>query len=224
MTADQNQIELFDRMAAQLYVAVISDVLDALGFRSQVMAANIHPVKPGSTDVMVGRAATVLTSPHHEVIAEPYVNVIAAIDALQNGDVVVIGTGGYTEASYWGELFSNAAIARGARGTLIDGYHRDTRQITALGYPLFSTGARPFDLSGRATIVSHGRPIKCGGVLVRQGDIIFAEADGIAVIPAEVADETVAKAFEKVQKEDRCRDDLRAGALLSEVWRRYRVL
>ena len=98
------------------------------------------------------------------------------------------------------------------------------RQITALGYPLFSTGARPFDISGRATIISHGRPIRCGGVLVRQGDIIFAEADGIAVIPAEVAEETVAKAFEKVQKEDRCRDDLRAGALLSEVWRRYRVL
>lgn len=224
MTADQDQIELFDRMADQLYVAVISDVLDGLGFRDQVMTANIRPVKSDSTAVMVGRAATMLTAPHHEIVPEPYTKVIAAIDALATGDVVVIGTGGYTGACYWGELFSNAALARGARGTLIDGYHRDTRQITALGYPLFSTGARPFDISGRATVIGHGRPVKCGGVLVRQGDIIFAEIDGVAVIPAEVADETVTKAFEKVLKEDRCRDDLRAGALLSEVWRRYRVL
>jgi len=222
--ANAQEIELFDRMASQLYVAVISDVLDRLGFRSQVLSAEIHPVKPGSLDVLVGRAATVLTAPQYEIPAEPYTNVIAAIDALEAGDVAVIGTGGYANASYWGELFSNAAIARGARGTVIDGYHRDTRQITALGYPLFSTGARPFDIAGRGTVVSHGRPIVCGGVMVRQGDIVFAEIDGIAVIPAGVAEETVAKAFEKVEKEDRCRDDLRAGALLGEVWRRYKVL
>jgi 4-hydroxy-4-methyl-2-oxoglutarate aldolase len=222
--AKDQDIELFDRMASQLYVAVISDVLDGLGFRNQVLSAGIVPVNPGSHEVLVGRAATVLTAPQYEIPDEPYTNVIAAIDALETGDVVVIGTGGYAEASYWGELFSNAAIARGARGTVIDGSHRDTRQIVKLGYPLFSTGARPFDVSGRATVVSHGRPIRCGGVLVRQGDLVFAEIDGIAVIPAEVADETVKKAFEKVAKEDRCRDDLRAGALLSEVWSRYRVL
>jgi 4-hydroxy-4-methyl-2-oxoglutarate aldolase len=222
--ANEQDIELFDRMASQLYVAVISDVLDALGYRNQVLAAGIVPVNPGSHDVLVGRAATVLTAPQYEIVAEPYSNVIAAIDALKTGDVVVIGTGGYADASYWGELFSNAALARGARGTVIDGCHRDTRQIVNLGYPLFSTGARPFDISGRATVVSHGRPVRCGGVLVRQGDIVFAEIDGIAVIPAEVADESVARAFEKVAREDRCRDDLRAGALLAEVWRRYKVL
>lgn len=224
MPGDAGQLELFDRMATHLYVAVISDVLDKLGFRDQVMSSNIHPVKPGSTEVLVGRAATVLTAPQYEVVPEPYTNVIQAIDSLTPGDVAVIGTSGFAEASYWGELFSNAALARGARGTVIDGCHRDTRQILELGYPLFSTGARPFDISGRATVASHGRPIKCGGVLVHPGDIIFAEIDGIAVIPASVAEEAVAKAFEKVQKEDRCRDDLRAGALLGEVWRRYRVL
>ena len=224
MTAAAEQLELFDRMASQLYAAVLSDVLDKLGHRNQVMTAGINPVKPGSTGVLVGRAATMLTAPQHEIPGEPYTNVIAAIDSLTPGDVVVIGTNGYSDASYWGELFSNAALARGARGTIIDGCHRDTRQILELGYPLFSTGARPFDIAGRATVASYGRPVKCGGVLVQPGDIVFAEIDGIVVIPSELAEETVAKAFEKVQKEDRCRDDLRAGALLSEVWRRYRVL
>ncbi|MEA2523068.1 MAG: 4-hydroxy-4-methyl-2-oxoglutarate aldolase [Thermomicrobiales bacterium] len=218
------RIALYDRMARELYVAVISDILDSLGYRNQVMQASIRPVDPGSNYVLVGRAATIQCTPQYEVPLEPYTGVIAAIDSLQPGDVAVIGTGGHEGAAYWGELFSNAALARGARGTVIDGFHRDTRKVLELGYPLFSTGARPFDSAGRATVSSHGRPVVCGGVLVRPNDVVFAEIDGIAVIPHEVAAETVARAFEKASKEDRCRDDLRAGALLGEVWKKYKVL
>jgi 4-hydroxy-4-methyl-2-oxoglutarate aldolase len=214
----------YDRMARELYVAVISDILDGLGYRNQVMQATIRPVDPACRSVLVGRAATIQCTPQYEVPIEPYTGIIAAIDALVVGDVVVIGTGGHDGAAYWGELFSYASIARGARGTVIDGFHRDTRKLLDLNYPLFSTGARPFDSAGRATVSGYGRPVVCGGVLVRPNDIVFAEVDGIAVIPHEVADETVARAFEKASTEDRCRDDLRAGALLSEVWKKYKVL
>jgi regulator of RNase E activity RraA len=93
-----------------------------------------------------------------------------------------------------------------------------------LGFPVFSRGARPVDISGRGTVISFGRPIEVAGVLVRPGDIVFAEVDGIAIVPQEVAEETVSHAFEKVAKEDGAREDLRAGALLSEVWAKYRVL
>jgi regulator of RNase E activity RraA len=211
-------------MAAELYVAVISDILDGLGYRNQVMEAAIRPIDPGSRQALVGRVATIQCAPQYELPDEPYTALIAALDALQADDVAVVATGGFLGAAYWGELFSNAAFARGARGSVIDGYHRDTRKILDLGYPVFSNGARPFDIAGRATVVSSGRPVVCGGVLVRPGDIIFAEIDGIAVIPAEVADETVARAFEKVATEDKCRDELRAGALLGEVWKKYKVL
>lgn len=221
---DQERLALYDRMARDLYVAVISDMLDRHGYRSQVMDVGIKPVDGASRTVVVGRAATVLFAPQYEVVDAPYTTQISAIDALLPGDVPVLGTGGYVDASYWGELFSNASIARGARGTVIDGYHRDTRQVLDLGYPVFSRGARPFDISGRARAVEFGRPVKCGGVLVHQGDIIFAEVDGIAVIPAAIAEEVVAGAFEKVATEDRARDDLRAGAYLGEVWNKYRVL
>jgi regulator of RNase E activity RraA len=93
-----------------------------------------------------------------------------------------------------------------------------------LGFPVFSRGARPVDISGRGTVISHGRPIEVGGVLVRPGDIVFAEVDGIVIVPGEVAEETVRRAFAKVEKEDGARADLRAGSLLSEVWAKYRVL
>ena len=214
---------LFDRMAAELYVAVISDVLDALGHRHQVLSADVGPVDR-TRPPLVGRAHTVLFAPQDELSDEPYTTQIAAIDALQPGDVAVQATGGFQGAAFWGELFSNAALGRGARGVVIDGYHRDSRKILELGFPVYSTGARPLDIAGRAAAVGHGEPVVCGGVRVAPGDVIFAEVDGIAVIPASVIDEVVARAFAKVATEDRARDDLRNGALLSEVWSTYKVL
>jgi 4-hydroxy-4-methyl-2-oxoglutarate aldolase len=204
VTADSDRIALYDRMAAELYVAVVSDILDGLGLRDQVMHAAVKPIDPASRTVLVGRAHTLLAAPIFEVPEAPYTTTI--------------------NATYWGELFSNAAMARGARGMVMDGYHRDTRKILDLGFPVFSTGSRPVDVAGRAQTIAYGVPVECGGVKVRPGDIIIAEIDGIAVIPHEVADEVVAKAFEKIAKEDRARDDLRAGAYLADVWQKYRVL
>ena len=215
---------LFDRMAHDLYVAVISDMLDGLGLRNQVMRPSVRPIDPSRSPVLVGRAATVVVAPQFEVVAQPYTNQIAAIDALTPDDVVVIATGGNDEIAVWGELFSNAALARGARGMVTDGCHRDTRMIQNLGFPVFSHGSRPVDISGRGTVVSYGRPVEVAGVRVEPGDIVFAEIDGITVIPQAVADEVVTRAFEKVAKEDGAREDLRNGALLAEVWARYKVL
>ena len=215
---------LFDRMAERLYVAVIADVLDGLGHRHQVMHVGIRPVLPDPRRVLVGRAATILVAPQYETVEQPYAAQIAAIDALRPGDVAVIAVGGLAGVAVWGELFSNAARARGARGVLTDGCHRDTRLLLDLGFPVFSAGARPLDISGRATVVGAGRPVECGGVPVRPGDIVFAEVDGIVVIPRAVASEAVERAFAKAATEDHARDDLRAGALLADVWRKYRVL
>jgi 4-hydroxy-4-methyl-2-oxoglutarate aldolase len=210
-------------MATELYVAVISDILDGLGLRNQVMDAQIKPINPASKQVVVGRAAPVLFAPIYHVPAEPYTTAIAAIDALTTGDIAVLATGGIN-ATYWGELFSNAALGRGARGVVMDGYHRDTRKILDLGFPVFSTGSRPLDIAGRAQAIAYDVPVRCGGVQINPGDIIFAEIDGIAVIPNEVADEAVTKAFAKVATEDRAREDLREGAYLADVWKKYRVL
>ena len=214
---------LFDRMADRLYVAVISDILDGLGHRNQVLQPGIVPVQPDQRP-LVGRAATVLIAPQYETVEQPYTAQIAAIDALRPGDVLVSAAGGAPGVAVWGELFSNAAMARGARGVVTDGYHRDTRMLLDLGFPVFSRGARPVDLSGRGTVVAAGRPVELAGVLIRNGDVVFAEIDGVVVIPADVATEVVDKAFVKVATEDSARADLRNGAYLADVWTKYRVL
>lgn len=215
---------LFDMMAKNLYVAVLSDILDGMGFRNQVLQPGIVPAQPDAGQVLVGRAATVLVGPQYEVVEQPYTDQISAIDALMPGDVLVSGVGGMTNVAVWGELFSNAARSRGARGFLTDGCHRDTRMVLDLGFPVYSRGPRPVDMSGRGTVISVGRPIEVAGVGVRPGDVVFAELDGIVIVPQQVAEEVVSRAFEKVAKEDGAREDLRAGRLLSEVWTKYRVL
>ena len=214
--------DYFDHLAGRLYAAVISDVLDAAGYRDQVLDARI--THHAGRDVLVGRAATILAGEEVKLQGDPYALQIEAIDALEDGEVVVATTHGSSRAAFWGELFSTAAKARGARGLILDGLVRDRRKIDEIGFPVFATGARPVDSMGRLTVYAHGVPIRCGGVLVKPGDLVFAEPDGVVVIPSEVEDEVISAALEKVGREDRVREELAGGSSLAEAWARHRVL
>ena len=217
MNSDQ-----YDSLADKLYAAVISDVLDAAGRRNQVLDARvIHYLGPG---VLVGRAATMLAGEQVEVEGKPYALQVEATDALREDDVIVATTQGNEQAAFWGELFSTAAMARGARGLVLDGYVRDRRKIDEIGFSVFATGSRPVDSMGRLTVHAHGIPIRCGGVVVKPGDLIFAEPDGVVVVPAEIEDGIIAAALEKVESEDAVRDELAKGASLAEAWKRHGVL
>ncbi len=214
--------DYFDHLAGELYAAVISDVLDALGYRDQTLDARI--VLSAGPQVLIGRAATMLAGEQVEVVGEPYALQVEAIDALREGEVVVATTHDSPHAAFWGELFSTAATARGARGLVVDGLVRDRRKIDEIGFPVFATGARPVDSMGRLTVYAHGVPIRCGGVLVKPGDLVFAEPDGVVVVPSEVEDEVISAALEKVGREDRVREELAGGSSLAEAWARHRVL
>ena len=107
---------------------------------------------------------------------------IRAIDSVQPNQVVVAATNKSSRTCVWGELLSTATRARGGRGAVIDGHTRDVRLIERMGFPVFSTGMRPVDSRGRGMIVSYGEPVACGGVLVHEGDIVFADVD-VVVIP-----------------------------------------
>jgi 4-hydroxy-4-methyl-2-oxoglutarate aldolase len=214
--------DYFDHLAGRLYAAVISDVLDAAGYRDQVLDTRI--THHAGREVLVGRAATMLAGEEVELQGEPYALQIEAIDALKEGEVVVATTHDSPRAAFWGELFSTAAVARGARGLVLDGLMRDRRKVDEIGFPVFATGARPVDSMGRLTVYAYGVPVRCGGVTVNPGDLVFAEPDGIVVVPAGVVEEIVDAALEKVDKEDLVREELASGASLAEAWARHRVL
>lgn len=218
----RDEAALFDQLAVEIYSAVLSDVLDGLGYRDQAMTADLRPVWQGA--VVVGRAHTVLSSDVYHVPDDPYSMEIAAIDSVPPNHVVVSSTNSSERTCMWGELLSTATLARGGRGAIIDGHTRDVRMIEQMGFPVFSTGMRPVDSLGRGRIVSYAEPIVCGGVLVREGDIVFADIDGVVVVPREVEDEAIRRAREKVSGEKAMRQRLLEGRTLREAYDEFGFL
>jgi regulator of RNase E activity RraA len=220
--AVRTEDELIGVLRDQLYVAVVSDVLDSLGFLDQAMTADLRPIEPHMR--VIGRAHTVLTADIYERPKEPYRLEIESVDTLKPGDVMVACTNGSQRTCFWGELLSTAATARGATGCVIDGHTRDALRIIDMGFPLFCTGFRPVDSSHRSVVIDYGVPVTVGGVLVNPGDIIFGDFDGIVVIPKAVLGEVVSRSLTKVESENHTRDMLAEGHLLREVYDKFGVL
>ncbi len=218
----KNETELFEMMKEKLYAAVISDALDQVGYRNQTMHHDIRPLYMEA--VAVGRAMPVLCVDVYEVPDQPYQMEIAAVDSLKPNDVLVCSTNYSTRNCFWGELLSTAARVRGARGTIVEGFIRDTKQITEMQFPVFMTGISPVDSSGRGDVIAYNVPIECGGVKVNPGDIIFGDYDGVVVIPKKVENKVIEAALEKVSGENRTRDELLKGSTLKAVYDKYGIL
>jgi 4-hydroxy-4-methyl-2-oxoglutarate aldolase len=220
--ATQSDFELFTNIESNLYTAVIADSLDELGYRQQAMREDLRPLFP--SPCFAGWARTIACVDVFHVPEDPYAKEIEAVDGILVGEVVVVSTVESKRNAPWGELLSTAARARGARGAVIDGLVRDVRKIEALGFPVFASGIKPVDSKGRGIVVDCNVPVDCGGVLVSPGDLVFADYDGVIVIPAEVLPEAMRLATDKVTRENHTRDELMRGAYLRDVYEKYGVL
>ncbi len=209
-----------------LNAAVLSDTLDSLGLMQQAMKPFMRPLDDALQ--LIGRARTGLYMPVYAPPApgeNPYDVEIALVDDLAAGDVVVLACDGPTERiAPWGELLSTASLARGAAGCVTDGLVRDVKQIRVMRFPVFCGGIGPLDTQGRARMVERDVPVLCAGVLVRRGDLVFGDVDGVVVIPQEAEQEVVRRALEKVAGENQSRDALQRGEKLRDVFRRLGIL
>jgi len=220
--AAKDEVSLFEEIESKLYTAAIADALDELGQRDQAMREYLRPLSPEAT--FAGWARTIQCQDMFYVPDDPYGLEIEAMDSILPGEVVVVSTCESKRNAPWGELLSTAARARGARGAVVDGLVRDVRTIQKLGFPVFAAGIKPVDSRGRGQVVDYNVPVLCGGVLVNPGDLIFADYDGIVVIPVNMIDDVFAKAKDKAFKEKESRKDLFSGAYLSQVYAKYGVL
>ncbi len=220
--ATEQDIELFTHVEKVLYTAVVSDALDELGYRNQAMRESMRPLAPHFC--FAGWARTMAYADIYHMPEDPYGLEIEAVDSILTGEVVIAGTGGSVRNAPWGELLSTSARARGARGAVIDGLVRDVRKIEQLGFPVFARGIKPVDSRGRGIMIDYNIAVECAGVLVTPGDLVFADYDGVVVVPAEVLPEVVRMATDKVTRENSSRADLMAGAYLRDVYARYGVL
>lgn len=207
---------------AKLYSDIVSDVLDEMGFRNQAMREDIRPIYPEA--VVAGRARTILSIDVYDESKFTLELEMEAVDSLRTGEVAVVCTNRSNRAAMWGELLSTASRARGARGAIVDGLCRDVKRIVEMRFPVFATGIRPYSSNGRCIVVSYNVPVDCGGVLVKPGDLILGDIDGVVVAPQEVAGDVVERALEKVEKENVTRSELQKGLKLKEVYAKYKTL
>jgi regulator of RNase E activity RraA len=215
MSADAREWQL-------LSSALLADVLDGLGHRHSALPLEIRPLDPSWK--LCGRAATLSAVTVAADPVHPYAVEMECIDGLKSGEVLVAATNGDRGSALWGELLSTAARARGVVGAVIDGLTRDATRIQAMGFPVFAAGYCPLDSKGRLDCIAHGQPIRIGNCVVRPGDWIIGDIDGLVVVPTEVADEAFRRALAKAQGENRVRDELAKGRSLREVFAQYGIL
>ncbi len=143
-----------------------------------------------------------------------------ALYAAQPGDVLVVQTRGEREAGYWGEILSEAAVAQRLAGLVIDGGVRDVERLAEIGFPVFASNVCLRGTGKDPT--SDGRldePILVGATLVRPGDAVVADRDGVVVVAAEAVEAVAAGARERLRKEEDVIARLRGGETTLAIYK-----
>jgi regulator of RNase E activity RraA len=206
------EIEDIDRPPAELIERFrahdVAKVADAMGGHGIVDPA-IKPVQQGM--YVVGPAVTVLTKPGDALY------VIRAADIAQPGDVIVISGGGCADLAVIGDGISYyMQKARKIAGVVADAGVRDVKGIRELGFPTFARSAT-VRFGGAQGPGAVNVPIACGGVPVNPGDIVIGDDDGVVIVPREDAERVIEATDARVRGEDRRRELVDQGAVLTEM-------
>lgn len=221
--------ELFALMKAELFTAVVGDILDKLGFVHQFLPPDLKPLQDEM--VVVGRAMPVLEADFFydpdggdsEWSQRPFGLMFNALDDLKPNEVYV-ATGASARFALWGELMSVRAMKLGAAGAVLDGYSRDTRGILKLGFPTISRGRFAQDQGVRGKVVDFRVPVEIDSIAIQPGSIIFGDLDGVLVIPREIEEEAISQALEKARQENLVRKALEEGMGAGDAFRHFGVM
>ena len=226
----KNDDELFELVRRELFTCVVGDVMDKLQLLRQFLPPQIHPLH--AEMVTIGRAMPVLAA---DVFAEkvsgsanplmekPFGLMLQALDDLRQHEIYV-NTGSSPRTALWGELMSTRASKLGAAGAVVNGYVRDTKSILKMNFPTFCFGSYGQDAAPRYKVVDFRVPIEIGGVLVRPGDILFGDIDGVCVIPSEAAEEVFAKSLEKARGEKLVKKAIEEGSSAVAAFQKFGIM
>ncbi len=209
-------------MRQSLYSAVVCDALDSLGYRHQSPRVPLHPYTVAT--LLVGRCKTTLWADMYHPDPHPYALELKAVDACHFDDVIIAAASGSQQSALWGELLSTASRNSGCVGAIIDGAVRDIRQMSEMKFPIFARSKNPYDSLHRQRVIDLDVPVEIAGVQFCPGDLVFADIDGVVVVPQAVEKEAIQRAWIKVHTENRVRDSIRSGMKATDTFQKYGVL
>jgi len=215
---------IIEKCIKNLYSAVIADTLDSFGYHKQAVNTSIHALE--SDRILCGFARTGIYMPiyHDDEDTNVYEYEIELIDSLLEGEVCVLSCNNNKNIAPWGELLTTRAKYLKAAGCLTDGCIRDSSAIKKMKFPIFSNGTNPVDTKFRGKMIYSDIPAEIGGVLIKSGDLIFGDQDGLVSVPSELINSVVEKSFQKVSQENTVRKELNEGKSLKEVFRKHGIL
>lgn len=194
--ADKAAVEKLSRFG----VATIHEAMGRVG----LMKPTIRPIYTGAHTC--GTAVTVLLQPGDNWMLH------VAAEQIQPGDVVVAACIVDSTDGFFGDLLATSYQSRGARGLIIDGGVRDVKDLTAMGFPVFSRAIHAKGCT-RATLGSVNVPVVCAGAIVNPGDVVIADDDGVVVVPAAIARQVADAAEARENNETAKRARFAAGEL-----------
>jgi regulator of RNase E activity RraA len=149
---------------------------------------------------------------------------LQAVDDCQQDDVLIAAANGSLRSGIWGELLSTAAGNRGCVGAIVDGAVRDIQKMRDMGFAVFARGTSVYDSQDRQRVCAVDVEVKLDGVAFATGDLVFADEDGVVVVPRAIEAEAIAAAWQKVHDENITRDAIRNGMKATDAYQKYGVL
>ena len=217
------EVTRFRAMVPHLNSPVLSDIAKERGMRVVLPRA----LRPTSGGKFLGRAKTLelaaLETRPDRSPDGPWNGIYGALQSyrfVRPGDVIMVATD-VPEHAYFGDLNANLAIRSGAVGAVIDGATRDTADVRALGLPVYARAQTCDDIKYEGTMKAMNRPIRIGDVPVRNDDVVFADEDGVVVIPREDWDAIEEAAWDVLENEGRIRMKAARGRDVDAILREH---
>ncbi len=205
--------ELLSRFET-LYLGAVNDVMRESCLLNQALPGNIVPLREYLT--VAGFAFTVKSSPNVMIRGEMDFR-SEMLDSMKENDFVVWDTGNDMKATLWGGVMTATAKSKKLKAACIDGGIRDTHQILEAEFPVFYGYRTSNGSLGRCLITHYQIPIQIGDVVVRPGDVVLGDIDGVLVVPRDIAYDVLLRAEEIRENEKKIFGWVRKGDSIREI-------